>query len=178
MAYRFESVLRRLRPQWTNNYDASTANPRKMDHVYSSVIVLVFFVTSALSQEQVIDVGAFNAGMRRSQRPVSEWQGKARRIYKTTEEEFSNLPGMDHIYKDVTEYDATGSRRFLWEAITGSRGRKGEVVSIGNVTFIRSSIEDWTRKEGSPPETRKPTLPFESDTAADPQSYLNWHEPG
>ncbi len=85
---------------------------------------------------------------------------------------------MDHCFKEVTEYDAAGSSRSRWEAITGNQGRTTEVIKIGNNTFTRRDIDKWAIKQVPSLEISKPTPPFESKDAVDPKSYSIWKEPG
>jgi hypothetical protein len=144
----------------------------------TAAVSVMSMATIAKSQEQIISENAFRDAINRSQRPVAEWRGRARRISKINEESFSILPGMDHRYRHITEHDASGSTRSFWEAVTGNNVRRGEVVKIANLEFKRDGLGSWVRNYLPATDPEKPTLPFESSDSVDSRSLSIQSDPG
>lgn len=135
-------------------------------------------VAAVVGQEQEITETAFSSGMRRAQRPIGEWQGKSRRLIKTSESQHSTVPANNHVFKEISEHDASGSCRRAWESTAGGQRRTSETISIGTFVFTRKGGEKWTRQERPTKRRALYEPPFESNLEADPATYANPYEPG
>ena len=129
------------------------------------------------SQNAIIDVKAFDAGMQRYSRPPDEWQGKPRRIRRTTKANRGDGSRSTEV-DELWEFDTSGSFRRVTIVNSPNRRSEQESITVGTYTYTRIDGGLWQRKDREPYGLVGPPVgPFETMRTVPPGTF-KYYNPG